>query len=126
MGQRKIQVINEKDGTVHHLPGRDWMYLIGPVNGAAKNLTFGLAEFPPDSTAGSHRHDIQEEVIYILQGEGSIIASGEAWPLAPGVAVFIPPGLEHRITVNGDESLRLVTVFSPPVIPGSYDPSGAK
>lgn len=27
--------------TVHHLPGRDWYYLFGPVNSGARNLAFG-------------------------------------------------------------------------------------
>jgi oxalate decarboxylase/phosphoglucose isomerase-like protein (cupin superfamily) len=38
------------------------------------------------------------------------------------VAVFIPPGLTHQIRVDGAEPLRLVTLFSPPVTPGAYDP----
>jgi mannose-6-phosphate isomerase-like protein (cupin superfamily) len=38
------------------------------------------------------------------------------------VAVFVPPGLPHQIRADGQETLRVVTVFSPPVIPGAYDP----
>ncbi len=45
--------------------------------------------------------------------------------LESGVAVYIPPGLAHQIRVDGDEPLRLVTLFSPPVTPGAYDPKSA-
>jgi quercetin dioxygenase-like cupin family protein len=107
--------------TVYHLPGRDWFYLIGPMNSEAKNLTFGLAEFHPGEAAPAHTHDLQEEILYILEGEGTFITVDGARPLEPGVAVFIPPGLEHRVAVSGERPLRLVTVFSPPVVPGAYD-----
>ena len=109
--------------TVYHLPGRDWYYLLGPQNSNARNLVFGLAEFPGGTLAAAHSHQTEEEIIYILSGEGAIIAGGSETSLEPGVAVFIPPGLAHQIRADGDEPLKLVTVFSPPVTPGAYDPS---
>jgi hypothetical protein len=68
--------------TVYHLPGRDWFYLLGPQNSNAKNLVFGLAEFPAGTLAAAHVHAADEP-----------------------------------------EPLRLVTLFSPPVVPGAYDPN---
>jgi quercetin dioxygenase-like cupin family protein len=108
--------------TVYHLPGRDWYYLLGPLNSSARNLAFGLAEFPGGTVAAPHVHQGEEEIIYILSGMGAAIAGEEETPLAPGVAVFIPPGLAHQIRADGPEPLRLVTLFSPPVTPGAYDP----
>ena len=108
--------------TVYNLPGRDWYYMLGPQNCQTQNLTFGLAEFPGGTLAASHAHETQEEIIYILSGEGAIISDEETVRLEPGLAVFIPPRLAHRIRADGPEPLRLVTLFSPPVIPGAYDP----
>jgi quercetin dioxygenase-like cupin family protein len=107
--------------TVYNLPGRDWFYLLGPQNSETRNLTFGLAEFPPGTLAGAHTHGTQEEILYVLSGQGAIIAGQHEERMAPGVAVFIPPGLEHQIRVDGQEPLTVVTVFSPPVVPGAYD-----
>jgi quercetin dioxygenase-like cupin family protein len=120
-----LKVIHESESSVYNLPGRDWFYMIGPSNSAARNLTFGLAEFPPNSNAKAHTHDAQEEIIYILSGEGEFISSEGNHKLQPGIAVYIPPQLEHRITVRGEEPLRLITLFSPPVVPGAYDPQGS-
>lgn len=106
---------------VHHLPGRDWFYLIGPQTSSTQNLAFGLAEFHPGQQAPAHSHDGQEEIIYILEGQGEFVAAGRRERLEPGVAIFIPIGLEHCIVVAGREPLKLVTVFSPPVVPGAYD-----
>ncbi len=118
-----FDLAHEKDCRVINLPGRDWFYLLGPQNSGSKNLTFGLATFPPDSNAPAHTHDAQEEIIFILSGHGEFVSAGRTVPLEPGTAIFIPPGLEHRIVVRGDETIKLVTVFSPPVVPGAYDPS---
>jgi quercetin dioxygenase-like cupin family protein len=108
--------------TVYHLPGRDWYYLLGPQNSQARNLVFGLAEFPGGTLAAAHTHAAEEEVIYILSGQGAILAGEQQARLQPGVAVYIPPGLAHQIRADGDEPLKLVTLFSPPVTPGAYDP----
>ena len=108
--------------TVYHLPGRDWFYLLGPQNSQAENLVFGLAEFPAGTLAAAHAHETQEEIIYILSGAGDLTAEGKETRLEPGVAVFIPPSLLHQIRVDEGEPLKLVTIFSPPVIPGAYDP----
>jgi mannose-6-phosphate isomerase-like protein (cupin superfamily) len=108
--------------TVYKLPGRDWYYLLGPQNSQTRNLVFGLAEFPAGTLAATHTHEAEEEVIYILSGEGVIISGENEAPLEPGVAVFIPPGLAHQIRADGEEPLKLVTLFSPPVTPGAYDP----
>lgn len=108
--------------TVYHLPGRDWYYLLGPQNSQARNLTFGLAEFPAGTLAAAHTHTTEEEIIYILSGAGAILAGEDKVRLEPGVAVFIPPGVWHHIHVDEGEPLKLVTLFSPPVTPGAYDP----
>ncbi len=113
---------NRDTCTVYHLPGRDWFYLLGPQNSPARNLVFGLAAFPAGTVAAAHTHPAEEEMLYILSGSGEIVADGQASRLEPGVAVYIPPGAEHQIRVDAGERLELVTVFSPPVTPGAYDP----
>jgi quercetin dioxygenase-like cupin family protein len=118
----KLESARAETCTVYHLPGRDWYYLLGPLNSGTKNLTFGLAEFPGGTLAAPHVHTAEEEIIYILSSAGAIITEDQEIRLEPGVAVFIPPGLTHQIRVDGAEPLRLVTLFSPPVTPGAYDP----
>jgi putative monooxygenase len=118
----KLETAHVDDCTVYYLPGRDWFYMLGPQNCQTQNLTFGLAEFPGNSLAMSHTHDAQEEILYILSGVGAILTDEQEVRMEPGLAVFIPPGLPHQIRVDGEEPLKVVTLFSPPVIPGAYDP----
>jgi putative monooxygenase len=118
----KLESATAETCTVYRLPGRDWYYLLGPQNSAARNLAFGLAEFPAGTLAAAHVHAAEEEIIYILSGSGEILAGEQQIRLEPGVAVFIPPGQTHQIRVGEEEPLKLITLFSPPVTPGAYDP----
>jgi len=118
----KLESATAETCTVYRLPGRDWYYLLGPQNSAARNLAFGLAEFPAGTLAAAHVHAAEEEIIYILSGAGEILAAEQEIRLEPGVAVFIPPGQMHQIRAGEEEPLKLVTLFSPPVTPGAYDP----
>ena len=117
-----MYTIREAEGKLIQLPGRDWRMMIGPENMGSDNLIFGICDVPVDSKLSPHQHDKEEEIIYVLDGEGVIILSGNEEPLEPGVAVFIPKGMEHWIETRGDQVLKFISLFSPPVVPGSYDP----
>jgi quercetin dioxygenase-like cupin family protein len=116
-----LKSVNREDAQVHHLPGRDWFLCVGPQNSAAKNLTVGVAIFPAGSAPDGHVHPAEEEVIYIVSGTGELVTPEGAVALAPGTAVYIPVGMHHATVAHSSEPLELISIFSPPVIPGSYE-----
>lgn len=118
-----LKVTRREEAMVYHLTGRDWLLYIGPENSPSRNLTVGVATFPPGSTPPGHIHDEQEETVYIVSGRGRLVTPAGVAELEPGTAVYIPMGLHHATESLGDEPLQLVSVFSPPVVPGSYEPS---
>lgn len=103
------------------LPGRDWYSYIQPGNSPARNLSVGLSVFPAGSRPDGHVHDAEEETIFVVGGRGRLVTSEATADLAPGVAVFIPVGTFHATESDGPEPLELVCLFSPPVVPGSYE-----
>ncbi len=113
--------IKEQDVDSLQLPGRLWKKLIGPDEGDCQNMIFGIVSFPPGSDPGTHKHESEEEIIYVISGRGETRVGGALFVLEPGVAVFTEPGIEHGVKTLGDEPLVLISVFSPPVKPGSYD-----
>lgn len=106
---------------VFHLPGRDWLLCMGPGIGDARNLTLGVSVFPPGSAPAGHVHQAEEEVIYVVSGHGELRTPDGNVPLEPGNCVCVPIGLDHATASYGPEPLELVTAFSPPVVPGSYE-----
>jgi quercetin dioxygenase-like cupin family protein len=116
-----MHYIKEQQVTGIELPGRNWKRLIGPEEGGCRNMIFGVVTFPPGSDPGIHVHPNEEEIIYVLSGRGETRVGDKAYPLEPGVSVFTEPGVEHGVKNLGDGPLVLISVFSPPVRPGSYD-----
>lgn len=104
-----------------HLPGRDWSLLLGPENVGSHHITMGFAVFPGGSAPAGHTHPNEEEMVYVLSGRGRITTDGVSLALEPGVAVYIPPGVHHSTSADPGQALLLVTAFSPPVVPGSYE-----
>jgi mannose-6-phosphate isomerase-like protein (cupin superfamily) len=61
-----------------------------------------------EGISAARRNPIGEEVIYIINGSGTCYIDGYAYSIAPGTAVYIPPGSVHQIE-NLDERGRGVT-----------------
>lgn len=118
-----IKRVARDEARVYPLPGRDWLYYIGPDSAPTRNVTVGLAVFPAGSAPEGHVHDGQEETIFVTRGRGRLVTAEAVADLEPGVAVFIPTGTFHATESDGPEPLELVCLFSPPVVPGSYEKS---
>ena len=103
------------------LPGRDWYTYISPANSPARNVSVGVAVFPPGSRPEGHVHESEEETIYVTSGRGRLVTPQATAELETGVSVFIPMGTFHATESDGPDPLELVCLFSPPVIPGSYE-----
>ena len=116
-----LKAIRRDEAQVHNLPGRDWLLYVGPETTEAKNLTVGWATFPAGSAPPGHVHPTQEEIIYIITGTGELVTPEGTVTLEPGTAVYIPVGLHHATVSHGPGALEMVTSFSPPVVPGSYE-----
>ncbi|MGQ0607842.1 MAG: cupin domain-containing protein [Chloroflexota bacterium] len=103
------------------LPGRDWYTYISPSNSPARNVSAGVAIFPPGSKPEGHVHLAEEETIFVTTGRGRLVTPEATADLEPGVSVLIPAGTFHATESDGPEPLELVCFFSPPVVPGSYE-----
>lgn len=117
----KLKRVSRGEAQRHDLPGRAWFLCIGPQNSDATNLTVGVAVFPPGSAPAGHIHPGEEEVVYVVSGVGQLVTPQGTADLEPGVTVYIPPGLHHATVSSGAGPLELISVFSPPVVPGSYE-----
>ncbi len=114
--------IHENEVEAVQLPGRAHKMIIGPDNfGPAERMCFGVADFPPMKHAPGHVHESQEEILYVLTGKGEFYFDGVPEAVEPGTCVYVPPGVTHSINNTGEEVLKVVYVFSPPVAQGSYD-----
>jgi len=112
--------IHEDDVEKVELVGR----VVSPLvtnNLGARNLLLSAGIYERGQTIPSHKHEKEEEAIYVIAGIGEIAIGDKVEQLRPGSAAYIPPGVEHQLSVHRDTPMKLVFVFSPPVYPGSYE-----
>ncbi len=116
-----IKRVARSEAQATDLPGRTWLQYFGPHNSAARQVSMGVSLFPPGSRPAGHVHPAEEETIYCAAGRGRIVTPDGTAEIEPGVVVHVSPGTHHATESDGPDPLELVCVFSPPVIPGSYE-----
>lgn len=116
-----IKRVGRQEATVVELPGRTWFTYIEPGNTGTSRVSVGTSIFPAGSRPTGHVHAAEEETVYCLAGRGRLVTPDGVAELEAGVAVWIEPGTFHATESDGPEPLQLVCLFSPPVVPGSYE-----
>jgi quercetin dioxygenase-like cupin family protein len=89
--------------------------IIGPENFGSKYVKINITEYAPGKAHILHRHPGQEEVIYILEGEGITRTDEGDKPFGPGAFVFVPADTDHTtINVAKDKPIKAVIIKGPP------------
>ena len=89
--------------------------LFGPENVGARYLKINMTEYAPGTEHKLHRHPDQEEVIFVLEGEGITRTDAGDQPIRAGSFVFVPADTDHTtINVSKDRPMRAVIIKSPP------------
>lgn len=71
-----------------------------------------------EGVSAARRNPVGEEVIYVVNGSGTCFIDGYSYALAPGTAVYIPPGSVYQIENlddrgRGVSDIELVSVCCP-------------
>ncbi len=86
---------------------------IAPRIGALK-LGYNLTAIPPGKRAFPfHNHRVNEEMYFVLEGNGEVRIGGQTHAIRPGDVVACPPGgpeTAHQIVNTGDSDLKFLAV----------------
>jgi quercetin dioxygenase-like cupin family protein len=70
--------------------------------------------FEPGQAAGLHKHPVQDEIFYVVEGKGVIIFEDrDDIPVKPGSVVFTPSGVVHGVETTGSDRLILMLIKGP-------------
>src|SRR5436309_6523604 len=72
--------------------------------------SFWELELVPGEETSPHSHFESEEIIYLLDGTGSITVARQVRSVAQGEVVLVPPCTSHAIANRSDRLLRAITV----------------
>jgi mannose-6-phosphate isomerase-like protein (cupin superfamily) len=102
--------------------GRQFRLLATPEVGCASVTQF--VGYIPVGRAPDHFHTY-DEVVYVLEGEGSLHIGGEEAPLRPGSCIHLPARLVHCLQNDGPGVMQVLGVFRPAGSPAeAYYPDG--
>jgi mannose-6-phosphate isomerase-like protein (cupin superfamily) len=93
--------------------------VLSPEVAGPGNFTLLVAIIYPYSTTGLHAHE-GDEVMYVASGSGESIIGGLREPVSPDTVIHAPAGIAHEIRNIGDETLKLICFYTPPIEPKGF------
>jgi mannose-6-phosphate isomerase-like protein (cupin superfamily) len=94
----------------------EFRYLVNEEVGCL-DVTQFIGVIPP-GRAPMHSHSY-DEIVYVIDGEGTLHIGGQETPIGPGSAMHLPPLAEHCLENTGKGSMRVLGVFHPSGDPAS-------
>ncbi|OLP69704.1 hypothetical protein BJM39_32470, partial [Salmonella enterica subsp. enterica serovar Javiana] len=89
-----------------------WAITPDTVDGAT--ITFGEVIVNPGQGHAPHTHENADEVIYVIEGEGTqTVGDGDAFDIKAGDTIFIPKATLHSTYNTTWRQLRLVVMYTP-------------
>jgi len=96
-----------------HFGGALSKMLVGPEKGGSARVDFRISRYAPNAYVEEHSHRVQEQIYYVIEGEGVLTVGGEEHLMRPHDYVYLPPGVRHAITNTGTGGLVFFVVTTP-------------
>lgn len=84
---------------------------VSPIQAAG--FSMGHVTLEPEGGQVPWHDQEQEEVYFVVQGEGEMCLGDERRALSAGQAVYIPPRVFHQLTNVGRTPLVMIYVYAP-------------
>ncbi|MBR5386253.1 MAG: cupin domain-containing protein [Clostridiales bacterium] len=107
-----IDFLNMTEDAKPNFKGGEKAYNVKMFNTDGNKIMRG--RLVPGASIGFHTHTEDQEVIYILEGEGSLVdAEGNVLDkVLPGQATLCPKGESHSLANRGDSDLLFFAVVT--------------
>ncbi|MFO1307156.1 MAG: cupin domain-containing protein [Burkholderiales bacterium] len=98
-----------------HFGGALSKALVDPAGTGTKLVDFRISRYAPAAYVEEHVHAVQEQIYYVLEGEGVLTLDGERRLMRAHDYVWVPPGVRHGFTNTGTAGLVFLVVTTPAV-----------
>jgi mannose-6-phosphate isomerase-like protein (cupin superfamily) len=79
----------------------------------ATNFAMGNVTLEPNGGQVPWHNQEQEEIYFIVEGEGEMCLGEERRAIKAGQAAYIPSGVFHQLTNTGATPMRMIYVYGP-------------
>jgi quercetin dioxygenase-like cupin family protein len=96
-----------------HFGGALSKALVDPANAGTRRLDFRISRYAPNAYVEEHSHKVQEQVYYVLEGEGLLTVGREEHLMRAHDYAYLPPGVPHSFANTGTAGLVFLVVTTP-------------
>jgi mannose-6-phosphate isomerase-like protein (cupin superfamily) len=96
-----------------HVGGALSKPLVRPETAGSRLVDYRISTYRPMAYVETHRHEVQEQIYHVLDGEGAMEIDGERTIVRKHDVIFIPPGVSHSISNQGLTDLTFIVVTTP-------------
>jgi mannose-6-phosphate isomerase-like protein (cupin superfamily) len=96
-----------------HFGGALSKELAGPGTTGSARVDFRISRYAPMAYVQEHVHKVQEQVYYVLEGEGILTLDDTKNLMRPHDYVYVPPGVRHSFTNTGTQGLVFLVITTP-------------
>ncbi len=102
-------------------------HILGKETTGRHDLLLNQGTVDPHEGLGGGSHPDNDEIYYVVSGSSFVDLGGDpqtgeghqTYRLVPGMVVFIPEGVYHRLRNDGDEPLVILTIWPQPSVEGA-------
>lgn len=73
-----------------------------------------IMHIPAGGEIGEETHTENDQVLYLVAGEGTVYLNGKASEYQEGDVVVVPAGTKHNFVASKQRPLKIITTYSPP------------
>ncbi|MFM1856043.1 MAG: hypothetical protein RLZ83_1352 [Pseudomonadota bacterium] len=96
-----------------HFGGALSKALVRPETCGSRRVDFRISCYQPMAHVQEHVHQVQEQVYYMLEGEGLLTLDERRVLMRKGDYVFVPPGVRHSFANHGTVPLVFLVITTP-------------
>ncbi len=89
------------------------MVLIFDPTEDAANFVSVVEIFDVGGRTPPNKHEIGQEMFFVLKGEGRAHSEGKSYPIRAGDSMLVPPGCLHEVENTGSSKLYCLTIMMP-------------
>jgi|GEM_PF-417227 len=98
---------------------------VDPQNTGSMRVAMGTQQMSLGYRIPLHRHEHQDEIIFVHQGKGKALLDQEEVDVEPGTTIYIPRGVWHGVENTSDEEAEIIWVVAPPGLENFFREAGA-
>lgn len=79
-----------------------------------KHTQVVIMSIPPGGEIGEEVHPDNDQVLFLVEGEGKVVLDDKEEPYKKGDIVLVVAGTKHNFVNTGSDNLKIITTYSPP------------